>query len=880
MSHSIQEGATPAPALAVRGPLTEDLDRPLAVLDPHLSWYLQGEGADRRQTGYRIVVTDEATGAIAWDSGEVASDAQSRLPYAGPELAPARPYSWTVAVRDETGTWSEPSDPGRFVTGLRDHEWEAAWIRPRADEPGIDDDVYWFAERVAALGHAPIASATLHAAAAHDYELSVNGRRIGRGQSFDYPGETRYQGWDVTDEVREGGADVALRLHARWYGNGQGRAAGVIGLIARLTVTYADGTTRAVVTDGDWTVADSAWSGSILRNCEGDFVEECDGRLGDGPIAGTERPAHVIGAHPTAPLTRLVPELTPVVEEPAVPRSLTVLDDGTTVLDFGEVIPARLHVDFTAGVAGRTVELTAAYSLEEDGHVATSVPATQETDMRFLYTQRDGEQTYTSLDHLGFRYLQVPDVGEPMTLDKVRATVVHAGAPRGREATFASSDPMLDAVVDLMIRSARLGAQNQFVDTPTREKGQFLQDAVNISEATMAVFRERELTRKAIRQSLDSQDRYWLDGDDEGRYNAVYPNGDGKRDIPDFSINMIAWVWDLYAESGDKELLQAAYPYLVRTARYIARAIPDAGPTAGLVTDLGGGKGPYEHGIVDWPAPGRFGYDMDTAVRTTVNALSVRAFATLAHIAGALGDDAARAGYDKQASALAAAINDRLLTDDGYVDGLTADGERSGHLSQHATSYAIAYGIAPAARVAELTARIADQGMRQGPMTVHILVEALMRGGRPDAALRLLTDPDDLGWAKLVADGHSFTWEQWQPGQSESHAWGATAVVTILERFLGIRVDEPGAAHVRIQPETTVLQRVEGTVHTERGPVSVRREGTGAQCRVEVAIPPNMRATIALPRADQAAATRLVEVGSGRHTFAVASRDDAPVTIQ
>jgi len=833
--------------LVARGLLTEDLERPLAVINPRFSWLLEGTGHDRRQSAYRIVVEHEVTRDVVWESGEVTSAEQSRVRYRGEPLKPGHPYSWSVAIRDEAGRWSEPEERGRFVTGPTDDQWEAAWIRPDNDEPHLDDDVYWYAETEVRLTTSDVAAATLHAAASHDYELWIGDHRIGRGQSFDYPGETRYQGWDVTEAVRADHGAFTLRFHARWYGDGQGRAAGAIGLIGQLTVVASDGEVETVATGPAWDALDSAWSGSQLRNFEGDFVEECDGRRSGGPLDESRRPATVAGAHPTRVFTALLPELTPITESVAVPTSVNHLPDGSTVYDFGAVIPARITVMFNRGEAGRTIELTGGYSLDRDDRVATTVATTQETDMRFVYTQRDGAQTYTTFDHLGMRYLQVSPAGERMELDQVRATVVHAAVTEGRTATFECSDPMLTDVFGLMRRSALLGAQNQFVDTPTREKGQFLQDAVNISQASMALFRERELTRKAIRQMLASQDRYWFEGDDAGRYNAVYPNGDGKRDIPDFSINMIGWVWDYYVESGDTELLDEAFPYLSRTAAYIARAIPDGGPTAGLVTDLAGGKGPYLHGIVDWPAPGRFGYDLGTAARTTVNALAFRAYDSLASIARALGRDDAADRAQASANALRAAMNDLLLDARGYVDGLYADGSPSRHRSQHANSYPLAFGIAPAARVPDLGAYVASLGMRQGPMTAHYLVDALLEADRPAAAVSLLTNPDDLGWAKLVSEGHSFTWEQWTPGQSESHAWGATAAASVLRRLLGLSPGTSGDAVLAIAPETAVLDRVEGTVHTERGPVSISRSGSGADCTLRVTVPPNTSAMVALP---------------------------------
>ena len=107
--------------------------------------------------------------------------------------------------------------------------------------------------------------------------------------------------------------------------------------------------------------------------------------------------------------------------------------------------------------------------------------------MTFPYTQATGRRTTRRSAHLGFRYLEIPGAGEAIDGRDVTAVVVHDRRTRpDGEATFTSSDATLDAVVDLMQRSALYSVQETFVDTPTREKGQFLGDAVNISYALMA----------------------------------------------------------------------------------------------------------------------------------------------------------------------------------------------------------------------------------------------------------------------------------------------------------------------------------------------------------------------------------------------------------
>lgn len=534
------------------------------------------------------------------------------------------------------------------------------------------------------------------------------------------------------------------------------------------------------------------------------------------------------------------------------PERLLTADDGTVVADFGKVIPARPVVRFDEGVAGRTIPMRASYELREDGRVDTDDLATQDTDMSFPYVQADGRQTYEAFTHLGFRYLEIPDAGEAIARRDVGAVVVHTRT-EGPTAEFASSDRTLDAVWDMMQRSAIYSIQEEFVDTPTREKGQFLGDAVNISYATMQGFGERDATQQAIREFLASQRRFWTTGADAGRYNAVYPNGDGKRDIPDYTEMFVDWVWRYYEVTGDRTMLEEAYPAIRETAGYVLRHIPETGPTAGLVTNLTGGSGAYRYGIIDWPAPGRFGYDMDAAARTVINALGVEVLRRTADMAEELGRPAEEAAALRTAEGeLVAAMNARLRRPDGvYVDGLLADGTQSSHAGQHSTSYAVAFGVAPQEDLPALADHLESMGMKQGPMTAHWLLRALADADRPEAVLRLLTNRDDLGWANILDQGGTFTWEAWtlDPGTnySQSHGWGAQAAVDVIETLLGLRLGEPGGASVVVAPPRSGLRHASGSVPTQRGEVGVawRRQRAGVD--LELAVPVNVTARVELP---------------------------------
>lgn len=732
----------------------------------------------------------------------------------------------------------------------------SAWAAPT---PTREADEYTLARTEVAVPAGEIVRARSYLSASHVAELYLDGERADRMTNYGYPGEGYYQAADITDMVTAG-EDLSVGAMLHWFSSGQGRAGGEPGLLARIVVEYADGTEFVVATGDSWKVRRGPYELEGTRNGEGLYIEHLRGdqaaEIGDWTSLGYDdsgwSDAVVIGEHPTAPFTTLAGQQTRLTEEVVRPERILTADDGTPVADFGVVIPARPAVHFENGVEGREIAIRASYGLAEDGRVSTAGTDTQGTNMTWPYTQADGAQDFAAFGHLGFRYLEIPGAEEDISVDDVSATVVHTALPEDGASTFDSSDDTLDAVYDLMQRSLLYSVQETFVDTPTREQGQFLHDTVNVSHGLMTSAAERVASRQAIREFMLSQARYWTTGNDAGRYNAVYPNGDGKRDIPDFTEVVPRWIWNYYADTGDRAVLEETYDELVATAGYVRRHIATDGPTAGLVTQLSGGSGQYLYGIVDWPAHGRFDYDMSATARTTVNALGVDVLRTVGRIAEELGKPAEEvASFTDDADALAAAMNAKLRRADGvYTDGILADGSQSAHAGQHSTSYAVAFGVAPEADLPELGAYLGSLGMKQGPMTAHFLLKALADAGNGEGLLKLLTNEDDYGWAGWLAQGGTFTPEAWElsgSANSASHGWGSEGIVDVHESVLGIEVVDPGAAEVRISAPDTGLTEASGSQLTQRGRVANAwtREEDGLS--LTTSIPVNVAATVELP---------------------------------
>jgi hypothetical protein len=513
-----------------------------------------------------------------------------------------------------------------------------------------------------------------------------------------------------------------------------------------------------------------------------------------------------------------------------------------------------------------------------------------------------------------------------------------SGSASDEAATFTSSAPELNAVFTLMERSALYAGQQAYEDSPDRQEGEFTGDGTDESQAQMEDLGESALTRELIVNLIASQRRWWTSGAPApgstwGEVNAIYPDNNvsngNKRDIPDYTEMFPELVWDYYLATGDRGTLRAAYPAMVNVARYIQDNTPAGGQVAGLVCQLASfsSSTAYRFGIIDWPAPDRYNtVVLNSGVDTVVNERAVEVDRALGDAAAVLGDRAAARADAARLTALTRDINAHLHQAGGlYIDGIAVAGSAQdvpgdcaaetgaasiNNASQLDQSFAIVDGIAPRDRWPGLGAFIAAQGMKQGPMDLGQLELALVEAGRPAALVRLLTNRDGDGPAKILAEGGTSMWEQWDPGcaapggqagdnagyndtecngaaisqtatDSFSHGWGSVGVYPVTRGLLGITPEGVAGAEVKIAPPSAGLRFARGTEWTPHGPVTVAwsRAGrrSGPEVRLRVTVPDNVTATVALPAgrvayaASGAGRPRFLRRASGRSVYAVGS---------
>ena len=214
-------------------------------------WLVTDTAVGALQRSYQVTVRDDVTDDLLWDSGRVDDPRQTGVEYDGGRLAGDTAYRWTVASAGADGRLGPASTPAVFVTGLRADDWPASarWLRPGPASPPLESYTY-VRTRLDLQAGRRVSRATAYIAAAHKYQLWVNGAMVDSGPSFSYPDESYVQATDLTGVLPPGANGVGVLHH--WYGPGQGRPASAPGLLMLVSVHYDGGGRDTFVTDGAW----------------------------------------------------------------------------------------------------------------------------------------------------------------------------------------------------------------------------------------------------------------------------------------------------------------------------------------------------------------------------------------------------------------------------------------------------------------------------------------------------------------------------------------------------------------------------------------------------------------------------------------------------
>ena len=363
---------------------------------PRISWELVGDGVFD-QSAYEIELA--RPGRV--ETAVVKSSEQVLVPWPFAPLGSRERAGLRVRVGsgDDWTDWSEQR--AVEVALLSPGDWTAEFVTPK-EVGGMGSPAPWVRGAFAVQG--PVAMARLYTTALGVYEAWLNGRRV--GDEILAPGWTSYknrlcyQTYDVTGLLVQGDNTLEALLGNGWY-RGQLtwlKRRAVYGdrlaYLAQLEITYTDGSSQSVVTDGSWKAAESG----VLQD------DLYDGQLTDLRVANSGRwtPVEIIERDFSTVVASQGPPVRRLMTIPA--REVTRTQSGKYLVDFGQNLVGWVRVEGARRRSGPRGDPAPRRSAGERG--ARYPTASQRRGDRQLYPQGDkrrGPRTGLHVPRLSLR---------------------------------------------------------------------------------------------------------------------------------------------------------------------------------------------------------------------------------------------------------------------------------------------------------------------------------------------------------------------------------------------------------------------------------------------------------------------------------------------
>ena len=830
---------------------------------PRLSWRTRTERSPWWQAAYEIEVDGRSAGRVDADDSVLVD--WPAAPLASRQRAAVRVRVWGV-----DGSQSEWSDVLHVEAALLDDaDWTARWVSPVHLDP-LDSSApavllrHEFelpTSRRAARARLYITSAGIHRA-------ELNGQRVGDhvlapGWSS-YPHRLRYDIHDVSAMIHAGTNAIGVEIADGWWRGHLGMDShrneygDRLGLLAQLEVTFEDDEIRTIASGPTWTASTGAIRAADLYN--GETLDARSTQHGWTTVGfdaaewgAAEEFAPKVGelVAPVGPPVRRI-ELLPV-------RDVLTSASGLPILDFGQNLVGRVRCTPDAA-SGQMITLRHAEVLEH-GELATGPLRTAEATDRFI---GDGHGPVTwepEFTFHGFRYVEVD--GWPGHLDPstFQAVVIHSDMER--TGTFECSNELLQRFHDNVVWSMR----GNFVDLPTDcpqrdERLGWTGDLLAFSPTAGYLYDVSGLLEGWL-ADLRCEQR------DDGAVPVIVPTISGVF-LPEVAAgwsDAATFVpWDVYRSSGDVELLRAQFASMRAWVDHVTARTTEPSFWHDTIFQFGDWLDPAAPPDQPWKAT--------TAIDLVATTFYARSAQIVADAAAVIGNDDDAARYSTLAADIRAAFRDEYLTPNGRL------------VSDTATAYALALGL-DLVEDPDVRHRMGAQLERvvrahlftisTGFLGTPFVLPALSSTGRGNVAQRLLEQTEAPSWLHSVTLGATTVWERWDsllpdgtvnPSGMTSfnhYAFGSVAH-WMHEHIGGIALGSAGGRHLVIAPSPSRhVTSAAAQLRTPYGDARCSWRAEGTTVRLDVVIPPNCSAVVAVPGADEPP----VELGSGRHQLAV-----------
>jgi alpha-L-rhamnosidase len=693
----------------------------------------------------------------------------------------------------------------------------------------------------------PIAKARMYVTALGLYDLHLNGQRIGdhllAPDWTDYAIRCRYQEYDVTSLVKSGANALGAMVGNGWYcghiGNGGFQDYGTEpALFAQLEVTYTDGSTERIVTDGSWKKHPGPITSSDMMLGEHyDAMAE----VPDWDQPGLDTSSWSAASERTEAPRALDGQVDQPVRQTGElhAKSMKEPAPGHYVYDFGQNMVGFVRLHVTAP-AGTRLTLRHAEMLNSDGTMYTQNLRGAPSIDTYVCKGGGGETWQPHFTFHGFRYAEISGLPKAPGKDALSGIVIGTDIPHTGD--FNCSNPSINQLQS----NIQWGMRGNYLAVPTDcpqrdERMGWMGDAeVFVKTATY----NGDVAAFFTKWLVDVDDAQWQDG----RFTDVSPNPSGRSHggagVPAWGDAGVICPWTIYLMYGDKRILQQHLPAMTKWIDWNQAHSTNLLRDHDRSNDYGDWLSQGESTPKDLIGTAYFAYS------TSLVAKSYRA----------IGDNANADKYEN----LAKQIKDAFVK--AYAD---ADGRLKGG-TQADYAMALRFDLLPddmrgkAGQYLDEDVVAHHDHLTTGFVGVSYLLPALTSVGEIETAYRLFMQDTFPSWLFSVKHGATTIWERWDgwtpekgfqdPGMNSfNHYSLGSCGEWMFDTVAGIGVDpaDPGFHHIVIHPQPGGgLTSAQGTFDSIHGKVSTNWTLQGETFTLHVTVPINTTATVELPSKD------------------------------
>jgi alpha-L-rhamnosidase len=649
-----------------------------------------------------------------------------------------------------------------------------------------------------------IASARLYASAMGIYEASINGQKA--GDQFLAPGWTDYdtriqsQTYDITSLIHPGTNVIGAALADGWHRGSVGLNwskvyGSQLSFIAKIRITYADGSTEWFTTNSAWKASDGPFVQGDLQ--DGEIYHAALGQTGWDTLPFDDSQWLAAGVV-TSASSRLAPQTDEPVRELTVltAKTRTEILPGTWIYDLGQNMVGVPRI-VLSGNQGETVTIRHAEEVyhtgAKTGQIYTENLRTANATDTYIFAT-NGTVTYQpKFTQHGFRYIQITGATTPPAAADVKGVVLSSNpSDRGELET---SNEMLNKLVS----NIRWGQRGNFLsiptDTPARDERLGWTGDINVFSPTAARYGDtRAFLSKWMNDVRDAQKG-------NGNIPAVVPQPQNQFDSTGvgWSDAFITIPYSVWKAFGDERIVRENWTAMKAFYQFVHSSATGDG-------DL------LEQGRTSWFSGDWLSLESDWNRLQEHKVIATAYFAEntrmMAEMAAVMGETTQAAQW----SALVPQIRQAFVSAYRNADGSIYQGTQ--------TAYAMALGMDmiadPAQReqtAGKFIAKLAADSnhLRTGFLGTPWLLPALSSIGRNDLAMQILLNEDYPSWGFPISMGATTMWERWNSIQPDGsfgpvdmnsfnhYAYGAVGD-WMFGQLGGIQMVEPGYKTSRVAP--------------------------------------------------------------------------------